>query len=126
MIDPHHYGSSKGAMLLADLLKDDPRTRSKIDRLMQVANERFHDITFSDMPGSTKVWCLTQAMHHTFIEFEKFVAPISTVAQNVMRAAYKESLRSLGARGEVDGNGRKFGFLKNMPAYDQRGKNQAS
>lgn len=122
MIDQNHYGSSKSAMYLADLLMDDPRTRKKVDRLMHVATERFNEISFSSMMGETKVWCLTMAMHHTFNELEKFQPPVSTVAQNVLKGRFKESLRTLGNRGERDGNGRKFTFHKRMPAYGDRGK----
>ena len=120
MIDQHHYGSSKSAVYLADLLSDKLLMRKKIDRLMNFANKRFRDITFSNITGSTKIWCLTQALQDSNTSLSKFDKPFSSVAQNVVKSYYKESLRTISALGDVDKRGRAFPFKESITPYEDK------
>jgi hypothetical protein len=120
-MDKHHYGSSKAAVYLADLLQDKPLLRRKIDRLMQSYNERVADILYSNIPGRTKIWCIAESMHAATDAFAKFESPINTVTQNIVKGTYKEALRTIALRGEETKRGQKYSvFFKHIPTYKDK------
>jgi hypothetical protein len=121
-MSPSHYGSTKAAVYLAGLLAGKPLLSAKIDRLMVSYNKRANDITYSNLPGSTKIWALTSMIREAFASFEKFESPLNTLCQNICKGKHKTMLRAISARGEASVNGKKYKFMKYILSYEEKQK----
>ena len=104
-MSPHHYGSSKAAVYLSDLLRDQTAVRRRVDKILQGYQKNLSDTIWSDLPGPLKVWTMTALMKDASQKLNAFTPPINTVAQNFVKGRFKEGLLTLAHRNEKTKHG---------------------
>ncbi len=85
-----HYGSSAAAITLGEILENQPHTRKRLDRLLNIYNKNLNDVLLSSLDISLKQWVLTSLLHDMQEKvFKSFSPPEASFIQNVVRARYR-------------------------------------
>ena len=122
-MNKHHYGSTKAAVILIDILSDKPLVRRRVDRLLNNYNTMINDIVFSNMPGSTKIWALNSLVNDIEIPLSKLDYPISTLSYNVCKGTFKTALMKVANRGDTSKRGiqyKRLGSFKQLKSYEDK------